>query len=287
MGAARIHWHGALKSVTTPKGPADSAANLETLSPDAAPSSPVALSSKNWGGVVLTKALSTWNSGQSFSDIYSEMTVPVGQPPFDSGCGFYFTRTFAGLNGYVKNSGVQPGAGQGALIGGFETVVNDCAGDYTSYVAIFGWEPAHTRSCGQYLVSGIAGEFDPGVNDARRRRRPSHFRSQRRFGGLRGLAWNPAKNDGMRLLGSVCPIASAAHAGAPPEIGGGGRWNSTTGLIDICLPTFSFGSPGNSPRPRALLTPDSRAQSSISGDGGSPARWRSWIRSYAVSRRRV
>jgi hypothetical protein len=108
MGAARIHWHGALKPVTTPKGPADSALGLETLSPEAASSSPAKPASKNWGGVVLTKGLSKWNSGQSFRDIYSEMTVPVGQRPFDSGCDYLLTRTFPGLNGYVKNSGVQP-----------------------------------------------------------------------------------------------------------------------------------------------------------------------------------
>ncbi len=144
MGAAKIHWHGALKPVTTPKGPSDSELNVETLTPEATTSSPAKPASKNWGGVVLTKALSTWNSGQSFRDIYSEMTVPVGQPPFDSACDAYYARTFAGLNGYVKNSRVQPGAGQGALIGGFQTATF-CSSDDTTYVAIFGWEPGYLQ----------------------------------------------------------------------------------------------------------------------------------------------
>jgi hypothetical protein len=141
MSAARIHWHGALETVPTARGAPAPGIGVEASSPQAAIAAAKS-TSINWGGVVLTKALTKWNAGQSFRDIYTIMTVPVGQPAFGAAeCDDHFTRTWAGLNGYAKNSVTQPGAGQGALIGGFQ-VYTSCSSADTNYYAIFGWEPA-------------------------------------------------------------------------------------------------------------------------------------------------
>jgi hypothetical protein len=144
MSAARIRWHGALRAIATEGASGNGTLTMETMSPEAVPGSPATPDSYTWGGVVLTKSLTKWNSGQSFRDIYSVMTVPVGQPPFGAGCDDYFTMTWAGLDGYVKNSSVQPGAGHGALIGGFQTY-SSCNSADTGYDAIFGWEPDYLQ----------------------------------------------------------------------------------------------------------------------------------------------
>jgi hypothetical protein len=144
MTAARIRWHGALKAIPNETAAGDVAVvGTEPMSPDLAQGAPATPSSLNWAGVVLTKSLTKWNSGQSFRDIYTIMTVPVGQPSFGSGCDPYHpyrARTWAGLNGYVKNSPVQLAGGQGALIGGFQAFI-DCFTVETNYSAIFGWDP--------------------------------------------------------------------------------------------------------------------------------------------------
>jgi hypothetical protein len=144
MAAARIRWHGALKPITTPKTPEDAVTAAEEMSPEVTVASATKATSKNWGGLVLTKSLTKWNSGQSFRDIYSVMTVPVGQPAFASICDSYFSRTFVGLNGYVKGAALQPGAGQGSLIGGFQTLT-DCSKNDSFYYAIFGWDPGYIQ----------------------------------------------------------------------------------------------------------------------------------------------
>lgn len=150
MQAARIRWRGQIRPVPAEKTSSDSPLSSERMESSVVPASiPATSASYNWSGVVLTKSLSAYSRAQSFSDIYSLMSVPVGQLPFETGCNpnvddpEFDQMTWVGLNGYVKNAGIQPGPARGALIGGVWTLV-ECGPYgpfYTGYFATFGWTP--------------------------------------------------------------------------------------------------------------------------------------------------
>ena len=148
MQAAKIRWHGQLKPNPAEKGPLDTPLSTERMEPLAvAAPLPSRSTSYNWSGVVLTKNLSAYSRTQSFGDIYSLMTVQVGQLPFGTGCNpnvdapEFDQYTWVGLNGYIKGAGIQPGPTRGALVGGVRSLVqcNPYVPFFTAYYAIVGW----------------------------------------------------------------------------------------------------------------------------------------------------
>ncbi|AXC14098.1 hypothetical protein ACPOL_4836 [Acidisarcina polymorpha] len=150
MQAAKIRWRGKLKTIQAEKRPSDSPLSSERMESSVpAASVPATSTSYDWSGVVLTKNLSAYNRSQSFSDIYSLMTVQVGQLPFGAECNPNVSEvefdqyTWVGLNGYVKNAAIQPGSSRGALWGGVWTQVqcNPYVPLPATYHAMIGWTP--------------------------------------------------------------------------------------------------------------------------------------------------
>jgi len=150
MSAAKIRWHGDLKSIPSENreraviNQPGIAAN-DGVSPDV-PTTPTSL---NWSGVVLTKSMTKFGP-KSFTDIYSTVTVPNGQKAFAGPCDQYRQLAWIGLNGYAKFYAVQPGNGKSALIGGVWSQAI-CGGPDAAYLAVFGWEPAAIQ--GAFSVS--------------------------------------------------------------------------------------------------------------------------------------
>jgi hypothetical protein len=99
---------------------------------------PKHLSTINGSGVFLTNyALKKWSSTTSFNDIWTVITVPVAQLPFDNTTGCtapsYWSVSFAGIDGELHFE--QPGwVVHPELSGGVESIV-DCSGTatYTAY----------------------------------------------------------------------------------------------------------------------------------------------------------
>lgn len=141
MQAAKIRWNGNLTALpAAPKSATDTMlADTAMVPSDVSESLPATPTSLNWAGVVLTKNLTTWSKSSSFRDIYSFMTVPVGQPAFGGGCDFYSQIDFVGLNGYLKNAAFQPDA-RGTLMGGV-FALSECSRADAGYYAVFGWNP--------------------------------------------------------------------------------------------------------------------------------------------------
>jgi hypothetical protein len=141
MAAARIRWHGELKPVsfgghgTIPAG--SSSAKLVTATTTTGPKQ---LSNITGSGVVLTNTLRTWSNTASFNDIWTEISVPVAQPPFGNSAYCpppYYSASLAGIDGSIRLSDngtpfFLPEENAGAL-----SFVN-CAGQ-ASYDAYVGW----------------------------------------------------------------------------------------------------------------------------------------------------
>jgi Peptidase A4 family len=145
MQAAKIHWNGTLTAVRAPMSASDSMlAGTEMTASEVSESVPATPASLNWAGVVLTKNLTKWSKSSSFRDIYSFMTVPVGQPAFGGGCDFYSQFTFVGLNGYLKKAAFQPSA-NGTLMGGV-FALSECSRADAAYYAVFGWNPTFIQT---------------------------------------------------------------------------------------------------------------------------------------------
>jgi Peptidase A4 family len=148
MQAAKIRWNGNLTALPAQMKASDSMlAGTAMTASDVSESLPAKPTSLNWAGVVLTKSLSAWSKKSSFRDIYSLITVPVGQPAFEGGCDYYTQLSFVGLNGYVKNAAIQPGSA-GTLMGGVWAISN-CSRADTRYSAAFGWNPSLIQSAFQ------------------------------------------------------------------------------------------------------------------------------------------
>ena len=140
MQAAKIRWNGNLTALPVQKSASDSMLAGTAMTPsNVSESLPATLTTLNWAGVVLTKNLKSWSKSSSFRDIYSMMTVPVGQPAFGGGCDFYSQFSFVGLNGYLKNAAFQPDA-NGTLMGGV-FALSECSRADAAYYAVFGWNP--------------------------------------------------------------------------------------------------------------------------------------------------
>lgn len=144
MAAAKIHWNGEPKPLP---GGGDFRMPGSTLSvePDAATTEAVKkMSNVAASGVQLSNTLKKWSSKTSFNDIWTIITVPTAQLPFDSGPCFasgsadIIEVSFAGIGGYIFYS---PATGlplfAPMLQGGVYTDI-DCAGG-TGYYAFAGW----------------------------------------------------------------------------------------------------------------------------------------------------
>jgi hypothetical protein len=144
MAAAKIRWNGELKALP---GSGDFRVPGSTLSvePAAVTAETVKkMSNVAASGVLLSNTLKKWSSKTSFSDIWTIISVPTAQIPFDSGSCFasgsadMIEVSFAGIGGYIFYS---PATGlplfAPMLQGGVYTEI-DCA-EGTNYYAYVGW----------------------------------------------------------------------------------------------------------------------------------------------------
>jgi hypothetical protein len=140
MQAAKIRWHGEFKSINTGTHPAPStmvpSAPPPTVEPTAGPSKWEVV---NAAGVVLNNTAKTYSKA-SFDDIWTVITVPKVQLPFDntSGCASsaYFSVSYAGFDGAIYY-GDTPYFYPGELAGVMEYV--DCGTGSTLYQSVVGW----------------------------------------------------------------------------------------------------------------------------------------------------
>jgi hypothetical protein len=148
MQAAKIRWNGELKPAhnggraTLPAGAPPSPQAQDAQQPLAA----TQRFNMAAAGVVLNNGRATWSNSYSFNDIWSEISVPVVQLPFDNttGCtdNYYHSWSLVGIDGYVVFSPVtgyplfEPGESTGV-----EQAVY-CWTGQTYYQAVFGWDSA-------------------------------------------------------------------------------------------------------------------------------------------------
>jgi len=146
MTAARIRWHGDLKAApSTGHGmmiPAASSPAQPVEQAQAQPQTgPTHWSNISGSGVVLDNGVKKW-SKTSFNDIWTVISVPTTQLPFDNvtGCtaSTFFSLSLAGIDGEISYGGngvpfFLPQENAGVL----SSV--DCAGQ-ASYSAYVGWE---------------------------------------------------------------------------------------------------------------------------------------------------
>ena len=147
MTAAKIRWHGDLKPApSSGRGmmiPAGSSHAQPVEQAQAQPQSgPKQWSNISGSGVVLDNGVKKWSNKTSFNDIWTEISVPVSQLPFDNVAGCtaptFFSLSLAGIDGEIwfGANGVpfflpQENAGVLSAV--------DCAG-LASYYAYVGWE---------------------------------------------------------------------------------------------------------------------------------------------------
>ncbi len=110
MAAAKIRWHGDLKlAPSSGHGmmiPAGSSHAQPVEQTQAQPQAgPIQLSNISGSGVILDNGVKKWNDKTSFNDIWTEISVPVSQLPFDNTTGCtasdYFSLSLAGIDGEV------------------------------------------------------------------------------------------------------------------------------------------------------------------------------------------
>jgi hypothetical protein len=144
--AAKNRWNGELKSLPISRQRMTQPQPLPTqhvaMPNPMLPSSP---ETYNWSGVALTNTLTTFNPANSFTDIFSVISVPTSQLPFGAPCDQYFQLSWMGLDGFTKITGVEPGAGKAALIGGVYSYVQ-CSSSDAVYYMVLGWEPISISS---------------------------------------------------------------------------------------------------------------------------------------------
>ena len=143
MTAAKHHWKGELKPLRI-NGRASAGPALEPtedqLSAAAAAAGPIQANNFQASGVLLNNGLTHWSSTTSFDDIWSVITVPVTQLPFDNTTGCtdggseYWSLSLVGIDGYRNGSLFQPEEAVGVL-----QRVN-CPQTFAVNSAVFGWE---------------------------------------------------------------------------------------------------------------------------------------------------
>jgi hypothetical protein len=148
---AKNRWNGELQSlpISTQR-----MTQPQSLPPQQAPNpSPVVVSTPetyNWSGVALTNTLKKFSPTGSFTDIFSVISVPTSQLPFGAPCDQYYQLSWMGLDGLTKITGVEPGAGKAALIGGVVSHLQ-CSSSDAVYYMILGWEPMYLNKCLRYI----------------------------------------------------------------------------------------------------------------------------------------
>jgi hypothetical protein len=147
MQAAKIRWHGDLKpgsaSTHTTATPIAQNSRPPAVAPTAGPAQ---WSNVNAAGVVLNNTAKTFGK-TSFDDIWTTITIPRVQLPFDntSGCtaSDYFSVSYAGFDGDIY-FGQQPYFYPGELAGVEEYVI--CGSSQPGYRAIVGWGDIYTTA---------------------------------------------------------------------------------------------------------------------------------------------
>jgi hypothetical protein len=114
MAAAKLRWHGDLTPMNIGQHRTQPTLSRE-VTPAATATGPAQWSNVNAAGVILNNTLKTFGKG-SFDDIWTTITVPVVQNPFDNteGCTTtdYITATYAGFDGglyYAETPYFYPG----------------------------------------------------------------------------------------------------------------------------------------------------------------------------------
>lgn len=115
VAAAKIHWHGNLTPMNTSERRTQPTTAALELSTAATTTGPAQWSDVNAAGVILNNTLKTYGKG-SFNDMWTTITVPVVQNPFDNteGCttSDYITATYASFDGglyYAETPYFYPG----------------------------------------------------------------------------------------------------------------------------------------------------------------------------------
>jgi hypothetical protein len=140
--AAKKRWNGELKAlpISTQRMTQPPPLSRQAVEPN--PMLPSTPETYNWSGVALTNTLTKFSPANSFTDIFSIISVPTSQLPFGAPCNdFYYQQSWMGLDGFTKITGVEPGAGKATLIGG--VVSYAVCGPSASYSMMFGWEPVY------------------------------------------------------------------------------------------------------------------------------------------------
>lgn len=144
MKAAKHRWNGELKplriNARASTGPALKPAEDQLSAAATAATGPIKANNEQASGVLLNNGLTHWSSTSSFTDIWSVITVPVTQLPFDNTTGCtgsnYWSVSLVGIDGYRFGSLFQPEEAVGVL-----QRIN-CPQTYTINSAVFGWEEA-------------------------------------------------------------------------------------------------------------------------------------------------
>ena len=140
--AAKNRWNGELKSMPISTQRMTQAPPRSYQAVEPSPMLPSTPETYNWSGVALTNTLAKFSPTNSFTDIFSVISVPNSQLPFGAPCNdFYYQLSWMGLDGFTKITGVEPGAGKATLIGG--AVSYAVCGPSASYYMMFGWEPIY------------------------------------------------------------------------------------------------------------------------------------------------
>jgi Peptidase A4 family len=144
MKAAKIRWRGELKPMPRMNHagtPVDSlsAKQLEQAQAQAQ-SGPSQPSNVDAAGVVLNNKLKMWSATKSFNDIWTVISVPVAQLPFDNSTGCtaeaYFAFSYAGIDGKPFTYNGTPEFDGGEQAGVWDYV--NCPGT-VNYYAFIGW----------------------------------------------------------------------------------------------------------------------------------------------------
>ncbi|MGA8438340.1 MAG: hypothetical protein WB762_14405 [Candidatus Sulfotelmatobacter sp.] len=144
MAAAKIHWHGELKPMSRSghgMTPAGSSPVQPVEQAQAQPKTgPQQWSNINAAGVILNNSLKKWSNKTSFDDIWTLISVPVAQVPFDNttGCAepWYFDLNYVGIDGYLA-AGLSLFFYAGEQAGVQEAVY--CPTGQVYYNAFIGW----------------------------------------------------------------------------------------------------------------------------------------------------
>ncbi|MFY9643858.1 MAG: hypothetical protein WAK29_01690 [Terriglobales bacterium] len=147
MTAAKIHWQGDLKPMSRSQHGMSQAGSVpqpveQAVHPNAGPQQ---WSNINAAGVILNNNLKKWNAKTSFGDIWTLISVPTVQVPFDNTTGctetYYFDLNYIGIDGYLAaGQSIYFNAGEQA---GVQEVVN-CSTGTPYYNMLVGWGDLYT-----------------------------------------------------------------------------------------------------------------------------------------------